>query len=74
VLSDNPRRKKSSTSYRAVCAYLVLAWHSFPIVWTANVLGKATRTQIEIGYIICDVLAKFLPPSLYLTVATSRTR
>lgn len=74
VLSDNPWRKKSATSYRAVCAYLVLAWHGFPLVWTANVLGKATRTQIEIGYIICDVLAKFLPPSLYLTVATSRTR
>jgi len=26
---------------------------------------------VEVGFVVCDVLAKFLPPSLYLTVATA---
>lgn len=68
--SDEPQRRQRASIYRAVCAYLVLAWHGFPAVWMANVLGKAPPRQIEVGYVVCDVLAKFLPPSLYLAVAT----
>jgi len=69
--SDDPGRKRRATSYRFVCAYLVLAWHCFPLIWMCNVLGWATESQVEVGFVVCDVLAKFLPPSLYLTVATA---
>ena len=69
--SDDPARKSSASRFLSVSAYLGLIWHGFPAVWLANALGLTTDMEYRIGYIVTDVLAKFLPPSLYLAVATT---
>ena len=69
--SDDPARKSSASRFLWVSAYLGLIWHGFPAVWLANALGLTTDMEYRIGYIVTDVLAKFLPPSLYLAVATT---
>mmetsp|Transcript_10659 Transcript_10659/g.21601 ORF Transcript_10659/g.21601 Transcript_10659/m.21601 type:complete len:83 (-) Transcript_10659:149-397(-) len=68
---DEPQLKQRAWRYSAISMYLITAWHTFPLVWLANQLGLGTGTQITISYIVTDVLAKFLPPSLYISVATA---
>ena len=53
--------------FRAVAAYLLFVWHSFPLVWFLDVIGVLTPHQSRMGYVIADVLAKFLPINLYIT-------
>ena len=68
--SDDPARKHSASRFLSVSAYLGLIWHGFPAAWLANALGLTTDMEYRIGFVVMDVLAKFLPPSLYLAVAT----
>ncbi len=69
--SDDPARKHSASRFLSVTAYLSLIWHGFPAIWLANVLGLTTDMHFRLAFVVMDVLAKFLPPSLYLAVATT---
>ena len=69
--SDDPARKHSASRFLSVSAYLSLIWHGFPAIWLANVLGLTTDMHFRLAYVVMDILAKFLPPSLYLAVATT---
>ena len=69
--SDDPARKHSASRFLSVTAYLSLIWHCFPAIWLANVLGLTTDMHFRLAFVVMDVLAKFLPPSLYLAVATT---
>jgi len=55
--------------FRAVAAYFLIAWHVFPTVWALSLLGLLTPLQGRLGYLFCDVLAKFLPITLYMSAA-----
>jgi bacteriorhodopsin len=56
--------------FRAIAFYLLFVWHIFPVVWAAGLLGWLSPHSMRVGYVICDVFAKFLPATLYLSVAT----
>ena len=49
--------------------FFAVAWHGFPLVWGAGVLGLAADQHARLGYVLCDVLAKFLPASIYVSLA-----
>ena len=69
--SEDPARKQNASYFLTVSAYLALVWHGFPVIWLANVLGLITDIQCRVGLATTDVLSKFLPPSLYLAIATT---
>ena len=49
--------------------FFTVAWHGFPLVWGAGVLGVAGDARVRLGYVLCDVVAKFLPASIYVSLA-----
>ena len=57
---------------RAIATYLLLSWHAFPLVWGLDTLGLLSPFASRMGYLIADVLAKFLPITLYFSVAFDR--
>lgn len=48
--------------------YLWLSWHSFPIVWLLGAFGAVDGEQREVLFTVGDLLAKFLPVSMYLAL------
>ena len=49
--------------------FFTVAWHGFPLVWGAGVLGAVGDARVRLGYVLCDVVAKFLPASIYVSLA-----
>ena len=49
--------------------FFTVAWHGFPLVWGAGVLGVVGDARVRLGYVLCDVVAKFLPASIYVSLA-----
>ena len=58
-----------SFRFRAIAVYLGVAWHMFPVVWALEIGGATTANGARFGYVIADVLAKFLPVTLYVSAA-----
>jgi hypothetical protein len=49
--------------------FFVAAWHLFPAVWFAGALGLVSEARVRLGFVGCDVLAKFLPAAIYVSLA-----
>ena len=58
--------------FRRVCTYLIITYHAFPLVWACDNLGWLPDAEVRIGYMMADIMAKLLPPSIYITVAMSQ--
>jgi len=54
--------------FYAVRMYVVVSWHTFPIIWAAAILGLITSDQREFAYALGDLFAKLLPVSIYLGI------
>jgi len=55
---------------RGIAFYLLCTWHVFPAIWAAGLIGWLTPHSMRVCYVVSDVLAKFLPATLYISVAT----
>ena len=56
--------------FSALKSFVVFSWHLFPFVWFLGYLGLVNSMQVRLGLLICDVIAKFLPVSLYISSMT----
>jgi hypothetical protein len=54
-----------------VRAFFFVSWHLFPLVWAAGCSGALADVHLRLGYVACDVVAKFLPVSLYVSLMTN---
>lgn len=48
--------------------YVWISWHAFPIVWALGCAGLVDAPTRETMYLLCDLMAKFLPVSIYLSL------
>ena len=64
-----PQARAPGVAFRfnAIAIYLFCAWHTFPVVWATELLGGVSPQGARMGYLVADVLAKFLPVSLYIS-------
>lgn len=69
--SAAPSARSIAFRCRAVAAYLLCVWHVFPLVWVLALVGALSHESARIGYVVADVLAKFLPVTLYVTAVLS---
>lgn len=60
--------KAVADRYRKVSLYLILVYHVFPLVWALDNTGWLGDYEARMGYTVADVLAKLLPPSIYITM------
>lgn len=64
--------KRLETHFWLAHNYVWVTWQGFPLVWAlgvAGVVGGATRENL---YSVCDLFAKFLPVSMYLSLLDVR--
>lgn len=73
IAMDDAEGKHASKRYQRSALYLVAAWHTFPIVWALDNFFGLPDEQVRAGYLVSDILAKFLPPSLYISSIVMRT-
>ena len=52
--------------------YVWITWQGFPLVWALGVAGVVDGPTRENLYAVCDLLAKFLPVSMYLSLLDVR--
>jgi len=64
--------RRIALHFRCARLYVFASWHGFPIVWALGVSGVIDGEMREMLYAICDVLAKFLPVSTYLSMLDVR--
>lgn len=69
LLLPTPTSRGLAFRFRAIAAYLLCAWHAFPLVWLIELLGGVSARGARIGYLVADLLAKFLPITLYISAA-----
>ena len=64
-----PQARAPGVAFRfnAIAIYVLCAWHTFPVVWATELLGGVSPQGARMGYLVADVLAKFLPVSLYIS-------
>jgi len=48
--------------------YLWVTWHSFPLVWLLGAFGLVDGETREVLFTLADLMAKFLPVSMYLAL------
>jgi hypothetical protein len=58
--------------FRWANRYVWLSWHGFPLVWALGAAGFVNGDTREGLYAICDVFAKFLPVSIYVSMLDVR--
>jgi len=68
ITLDAAANSAAAQRYTRVAAYLITAWHSFPIVWACDNSGVLSDEEARLAYIVADILAKVLPPSVYVTM------
>eukprot|EP00310_Coccolithus_braarudii_P002964 CAMPEP_0183360580 /NCGR_PEP_ID=MMETSP0164_2-20130417/55625_1 /TAXON_ID=221442 /ORGANISM="Coccolithus pelagicus ssp braarudi, Strain PLY182g" /LENGTH=295 /DNA_ID=CAMNT_0025534977 /DNA_START=104 /DNA_END=991 /DNA_ORIENTATION=+ len=68
---DAARKNLAKHRLRGMQLYLLVAWHAFPVVWSVDQLGWLDHGATRTAYFISDVIAKLLPISIYLTVAST---
>ena len=69
--ADAARDAALAARLRRARLFFVVAWHGFPAVWAAGALGFVDAEGVRLGFVACDVLAKFLPASIYVSLAVS---
>jgi hypothetical protein len=60
--------------YRRTTAYFLAVYHAFPLVWLLANVGWLDDTMARRAYMVADVLAKLLPPSLYISMIEASRR
>ena len=58
--------------FRMAKAYIWYSWHSFPLVWALGAMGLVGSDWRERLFVLSDILAKFLPVSLYVSLLSVR--
>ena len=56
-------------TFQALALYLVITFHAFPAIWVVCRLGWLDLPGKRNAEFCCDIIAKLLPVSLYLTIA-----
>ena len=64
IAANNPN---AAFKFRAVAGYFLIAWHVFPTVWAIHLMGYLSARDARLGYLFCDIGAKFLPITLYMS-------
>lgn len=54
--------------FRWARTYVWLSWHGFPFIWVLGACGLISAEHRELLYVCCDLAAKFLPVSIYLSL------
>ena len=69
LVTDDPELKYVAIlRYRRLAVYFTGMWHLFPVIWLLGNQGMINNNQMLMAYMVSDLLAKIMPPSVYLSI------
>ena len=60
--------------YRRTTVYFLVVYHIFPLVWLGSNMGWLADPTVRRAYMVADILAKLVPPSLYISMIEASRR
>ena len=62
--------QRISLQFWLVRMYVYMTWHAVPTVWAAAAYGRLDSNGRESFFVLCDLCAKILPVSVFLTLVS----
>ena len=56
--------------FKIIRTTVFLGWHGFPVVWVLSALGYLSIEAEHVGYIVCDLTAKYVLLFVYIASIT----